>query len=88
VIRAFGREHAVLFSTHILAEATLICRRVAIIDQGRLLAIDSPAACSAPMEQSTASPWRCGAAGRAADRCSRWTACWRSTCARRPPAAC
>ena len=43
VIRAFGQEHAVLLSTHILAEATLICRRVAIIDHGRLLAIDSPA---------------------------------------------
>ena len=42
VIRAFGREHAVLLSTHILAEVTLICRRVAIIDHGRLLAIDSP----------------------------------------------
>ena len=43
VIRAFGADHAVLFSTHILAEVTLICRRVAIIDRGRLLAIDSPA---------------------------------------------
>jgi ABC-2 type transport system ATP-binding protein len=43
VIRAFGRDHAVLLSTHILAEVTLICRRVAIIDHGRLLAIDSPA---------------------------------------------
>ena len=43
VIRAFGQDHAVLLSTHILAEVTLICRRVAIIDHGRLLAIDSPA---------------------------------------------
>jgi ABC-2 type transport system ATP-binding protein len=43
VIRAFGADHAVLFSTHILAEVTLICQRVAIIDRGRLLAIDSPA---------------------------------------------
>ena len=42
VIRAFGADHAVLLSTHILAEATLICRRVAIINHGRLLAIDSP----------------------------------------------
>jgi ABC-2 type transport system ATP-binding protein len=43
VIRAFGEAHAVLLSTHILSEATLLCRRVAIIDHGRLLAIDSPA---------------------------------------------
>jgi len=43
VIRRFGAEHAVLLSTHILAEVTLICGRVAIINGGRLLAIDSPA---------------------------------------------
>ncbi len=43
VIRNFGAEHAVLLSTHILPEVTMICQRVAIINQGRLLAIDSPA---------------------------------------------
>jgi ABC-2 type transport system ATP-binding protein len=43
VIRSFGEHHAVLLSTHILPEVTLICGRVAIINQGRLLAIDSPA---------------------------------------------
>jgi ABC-2 type transport system ATP-binding protein len=42
VIRAFGEDHAVLLSTHILPEATLLCRRVAIINRGHLLAIDSP----------------------------------------------
>ena len=42
VIRAFGEDHAVLLSTHILPEVTLICQRVAIINNGRLLAIDSP----------------------------------------------
>ncbi|HSE02647.1 MAG TPA: ABC transporter ATP-binding protein [Methylomirabilota bacterium] len=52
VIRAFGRDHAVLFSTHILAEATLICGRVAIINHGRLLAIDSPAGLQRAMEQT------------------------------------
>jgi ABC-2 type transport system ATP-binding protein len=43
VIRGFGTQHAVLLSTHILPEVTMICRRVAIINEGRLLAIDSPA---------------------------------------------
>ena len=52
VIRAFGRDHAVLFSTHILAEATLICERVAIINHGRLLAIDSPAGLRQAVEQT------------------------------------
>jgi ABC-2 type transport system ATP-binding protein len=52
VIRAFGQDHAVLFSTHILAEATLICGRVAIINHGRLLAIDSPAGLQRALEQT------------------------------------
>ena len=52
VIRAFGRDHAVLLSTHVLPEATLICQRVAIIDRGRLLAIDSPGALQRAMEQT------------------------------------
>ena len=42
VIRTFGQDHAVLLSTHILPEVTLICQRVAIINDGRLLAVDSP----------------------------------------------
>jgi ABC-2 type transport system ATP-binding protein len=52
VIRAFGEQHAVLFSTHILAEVTLICRRVAIIHQGRLLAIDSPRGLQRALEET------------------------------------
>jgi ABC-2 type transport system ATP-binding protein len=52
VIRAFGENHAVLLSTHILPEVTLICRRVAIINQGRLLAIDSPASLQKASEQA------------------------------------
>jgi len=36
----------------ILAEATLICRRVAIINHGRLLAIDSPSGLEQAMEQT------------------------------------
>lgn len=42
VIRMFGEGHTVLLSTHILPEVTLICQRVAIINEGRLLAMDSP----------------------------------------------
>ena len=52
VIRAFGENHAVLLSTHILPEVTLICQRVAIINQGRLLAIDSPASLQKASEQA------------------------------------
>jgi ABC-2 type transport system ATP-binding protein len=52
VIRSFGEHHAVLLSTHILPEVTLICRRVAIINQGRLLAIDSPRGLQRASEQT------------------------------------
>ncbi len=51
VIRAFGEKHAVLLSTHILPEVTMICARVAIINHGRLLAIDSPQALQRAAEQ-------------------------------------
>ncbi len=52
LIRSFGAEHAVLFSTHILAEVTMICKRVAIINNGRLLAIDSPSGLQRALEQT------------------------------------
>ncbi len=52
VIRAFGADHAVLLSTHILPEVTLICQRVAIINDGRLLAIDSPSGLQRASEQT------------------------------------
>ena len=52
VIRSFGEQHAVLISTHILPEVTMICHRVAIINQGRLLAIDSPSALQRAAEQT------------------------------------
>jgi ABC-2 type transport system ATP-binding protein len=53
VIRSFGEQHAVLLSTHILSEVTLICQRVAIINQGRLLAIDSPSGLQRASEQTS-----------------------------------
>lgn len=52
VIRNFGREHALLLSTHILPEVTLICQRIAIINHGRLLAVDTPEALQHAADQS------------------------------------
>jgi ABC-2 type transport system ATP-binding protein len=52
VIRAFGADHCVLLSTHILHEVTLICQKVAIINQGRLLAVDSPSGLQAASDQT------------------------------------
>ena len=53
VIRSFGEQHAVLISTHILPEVTLICKRVAIINDGRLLAIDTPSGLQQASEESS-----------------------------------
>lgn len=52
VIRSFGSSHTVLLSTHILPEVTLICQRVAIINHGRLLAIDTPRGLQAAVEKT------------------------------------
>lgn len=52
VIREIGEHAAVLLSTHILPEVTLICKRVAIINGGRLLAIDSPTGLQQASEQT------------------------------------
>jgi ABC-2 type transport system ATP-binding protein len=54
VIRSFGADHSVLLSTHILSEVTLICQRVAIINHGRLLAVDSPAGLQRASDQTNA----------------------------------
>ena len=52
VIRSFGKEHTVLLSTHILSEVTRICQRVAIINEGRLLTIDTPSGLQRAAEET------------------------------------
>ena len=42
LIRRYADDHAVVFSTHLLAEAQSTCNRIAIIHEGRLVA-DKPA---------------------------------------------
>lgn len=45
IIRAFGRQgRTVLITTHYMDEADRLCDRVAIVDRGRVIALDSPAA--------------------------------------------
>lgn len=41
-IRELGEHHTVMLSTHILAEAEQVCDRVVIIDQGHIIAQDTP----------------------------------------------
>jgi ABC-2 type transport system ATP-binding protein len=42
LIEELGRDHTVVLSTHILPEVEQVCRRVLIIDDGRLVADGSP----------------------------------------------
>lgn len=42
LIKSLGGEHTVILSTHILPEVQMTCDRVIIINQGRILAEDSP----------------------------------------------
>jgi ABC-2 type transport system ATP-binding protein len=42
LIRELGRTHTVILSTHILAEVSMVCDRVVIINRGRLVALDTP----------------------------------------------
>jgi ABC-2 type transport system ATP-binding protein len=44
LIRDLGRERTLLLSTHILPEVELLCNRVMIIDQGRIVAEGTPEA--------------------------------------------
>ena len=42
LIRQLGREHTVIFSSHILSEVQTICDQILIIAHGRLIAFDRP----------------------------------------------
>jgi ABC-2 type transport system ATP-binding protein len=42
LIAELGKEHTVLFSTHILSEAEQVCDRVVIINQGEIIAEGTP----------------------------------------------
>ena len=42
LIKSLGREHTVVLSTHILPEVSMICERVVVINEGRIVAVDKP----------------------------------------------
>ena len=42
LIRQLGRTHTVIFSSHILSEVQTICEKILIINEGRLVAFDTP----------------------------------------------
>ena len=42
LIKDLGKEHTVILSTHILSEASLLCDKIVIINEGSVVAIDTP----------------------------------------------
>ena len=42
LIIALGKDHTIILSSHILPEVSAVCRRVLIINRGRIVADDSP----------------------------------------------
>jgi ABC-2 type transport system ATP-binding protein len=42
LIKSLGKEHTIILSSHILAEVSIVCDRVIIINNGQIAAIDTP----------------------------------------------
>lgn len=42
LIKSLGKKHTVILSSHILSEVSQICKKVIIINKGKLIAIDTP----------------------------------------------
>jgi ABC-2 type transport system ATP-binding protein len=42
LIQQLGKQHTIMFSTHILAEAEQVCDRVVIINRGEIVAVGTP----------------------------------------------
>lgn len=53
VIKELGRERTIILSSHILPEVSAICERVIIINNGRLVASDTPENLSKNLSNST-----------------------------------
>ncbi|MHB8483819.1 MAG: ABC transporter ATP-binding protein [Nitrospiria bacterium] len=52
LIRNLAGEHTIILSTHILQEATALCQRVLIINEGHIVAEDTPERLSANLRKS------------------------------------
>src|SRR4029077_2594253 len=52
LIRSLAGRSTVLLSTHILPEVTMTCRRIVIIDKGRIVAQDTPEKLTAKLQGS------------------------------------
>jgi ABC-2 type transport system ATP-binding protein len=42
LIQELGQKHTIIFSSHILPEVSLVCDRIIVMDQGKIVAVDRP----------------------------------------------
>ncbi len=52
MIKNLGKEHTIILSSHILPEITMICERVVIINEGKVVVVDSYESLSARLRES------------------------------------
>jgi len=52
LIRGLAKDHTVMLSTHILPEAQMTCERVIIINQGKIVAVDTPEKLTAQIREA------------------------------------
>lgn len=52
LIRELGKEHTVILSSHILPEVSALCEQVAIINKGKIVAVDRPESLAAHIQGS------------------------------------
>jgi ABC-2 type transport system ATP-binding protein len=50
LIKALGKQHTIILSSHILPEVSAVCEKVVIINKGKIAAIDTPENLSKGME--------------------------------------
>jgi len=53
LIRDMQGERTVILSTHILPEVSMVCQRVIIINEGRIVAVDTPESLTRRLQRST-----------------------------------
>jgi ABC-2 type transport system ATP-binding protein len=53
LIKELSGHHTIILSTHILPEVSLLCSKVVIINQGKLVAMDTPDNLGAQVEDSS-----------------------------------
>ncbi len=53
LIKGLGGEHTIVLSTHILPEVSMTCERVIIINEGKVVASDTPANLTKQLEKSS-----------------------------------